>query len=1192
MSFRSGLLVVLAAVLAICAGRAHAQSSDGAIAGSVVDATGALIPGAKLSAVGADNGTTYTTVSNSAGAFRFSNMAIGRYNVTASAPGFNATTSEGVLVQVNSTAALAITMKTGSTETTVSVNSDAPTVETQSSDIGSVVATRQIIDLPLSLGGQGATRSPEAFVFLTPGTVGPGSAGNSNGAFESKIAGGQNFGAEVLVDGASTQRADSASAFDQTAPSVEALQEFKVTTSTIPAEFGRTTGGVESFSIKSGSNAYHGTIYDIFQNEDMNANDYFNKLRISQNPTSASNLKNNARSLDRKNDYGGTLGGPVVIPKLYNGKDKTFFFFSYEQFRQNQSGTSINTMPTAAVRGGDFTSLLTNTPTGSHDCNGNPVYKGEILDPNTTSTLPNGNPCRLPFATMNVIPTARFSQVAQNLLNYLPLPNLPGATQNFVYSSASPILNSLMSIRIDQNLKNNSKLYASYSSRDNVSRNGNPGLPDPIANNGQFAEQSTHYVRIGWDDVILPSLLNHFNVGYNRVASPNHSGAVNGTDWPAKLGIKNANGPTFPVFNFASNVGYTSVGQDNDAIQDSNALLFNDAVTISKGPHDIRIGLDWRNEQLSVANFAGESGDYNFQRYETAAAPSDNTTGDGFASFLLGQVDTNSFNIQSTAPRFVSNYYGGYVEDNYKVAHNLLLNLGFRYDVETPRHESHGNVSNFDPTLPNTGAGNLPGALVFAGQGAGRNGTSGAFAKTWMKDFAPRLGFAYSPDAGNGKTAVRGGFGIYYGPLDYADFGTGTTLGFSAAPNFHNPNNFTEAYAGGVDAGIPAYKLPPNLDPTQANGQGGSGFGGLEYIAPSYGRPSMTLNWSLQVQQQLATDLILTIGYVGQSSSHLRSSLAQINDLNPANFVLGSGLSQPATNLPYAGFSGTVAQSLRPFPQYQSINTDCCLENLGHSSYSAMLVSLERRFHSGLNLMASYTWSKTLTDADSALPVFANYAGGGGVQNPYNLKGEKALSNQDLPQTLVLSYIYELPVGKGRKFLGGANTAVNAVVGGWQVGGVQRYESGQPLSFAGAPTSVPSFDGTIRYNQVAPIRNPNFHGKVTDPLTQTLFNKAAFQDPNANVKSVPGTPYVFGDLPRTTGEMRSNVYLGEDASVIKNIADFGRYGTLLLHMDAFNLLNRHIFNRPDTNPTDQTFGQYTGDLYSPRTLQAQLRYTF
>ncbi len=371
-----------------------------------------------------------------------------------------------------------------------------------------------------------------------------------------------------------------------------------------------------------------------------------------------------------------------------------------------------------------------------------------------------------------------------------------------------------------------------------------------------------------------------------------------------------------------------------------NALVISDSVSANRGAHTARIGLDWRQEQFSHANLAGGSGSYDFERYQTAAAPGSDVTGDGFASFLLGQINqVGPFNIQSRIPRFVENYYAGYVQDDYKVAHNLLLNLGLRYDVETPRHESHGNLSNFSPTTPNPAAGGLPGALVFAGNGPGRIGGGGEFAKTWMKDFAPRLGFAFAPDSGHGNTSVRGGFGIYYGPLDYAAFGGENQLGFSAQPRFNVGDKFTPAIPGSIDAGIPSYPKPPNLDPTQANGQSVGDQFNPGYIAASYGRPGMTLNWSVEVQQQLATDLILTLGYIGQSSSHLRSALAQINNVNPTFYSLGNDLNTdisllPRAKIPYTGFTGTLGQSLRSFPQYQTIGTSGGLGSLCTSSAS------------------------------------------------------------------------------------------------------------------------------------------------------------------------------------------------------------------------------------------------------------------
>ncbi len=1199
--FQTVLLIIF--VGGSLSGAAWAQASGGTIAGSVFDATGALVAGATLTATGANTGTVYTATSTSTGTYRFPQMQLGAYNLSATSPGFKETTLQGVLVQTGSVASADVHLSSGGATETVTVNADAPAVETESSDVGTVVTTRQIIELPLSLGGQGALRSVESFVFLVPGTIGPGTAGSTSGAFQAKTAGGQNFGTEVLLDGASVHRADSAAAFDELAPSVEALQEFKVTTSIIPAEYGRTTGGVENFSIKNGTNSYHGTVFDIFQNDALNANSYFHDLQIADNPTDPANRATNARDTDKKNDYGGSIGGPFSIPKLYNGRDKSFAFFSWEQFRQSQSGTRTSTVPTLATRGGDFSSQLNTIPganpanpvPGVVDCNGNPVFLGEIFDPSTTS-IRNGVACRNSFPG-NIVPAARFSQFAKNALAYLPVPNVGDANtivNNFAYRSGFPRLNTVYSVRADQNLSQKSKIFASYTDRDNDIRNGLPAFPGP-GGGVQFQHSFAKYLRFGSDYVFSPSVFNHFNAGLNRLVLLSQSNAVNGTDYPALLGIRGASGPTFPEIGFTSDRSYGGLGYNNDTVDHVNALVVSDSVSANRGAHTARFGLDWRQEQFSHANVAGGSGSYDFERYQTAAAPGSDLTGDGFASFLLGQVNqVGPFNIQSRIPRFVENYYAGYIQDDYKVAHNLLLNLGLRYDVETPRHESHGNLSNFSPTTPNLGAGGLPGALVFAGNGPGRIGGGGEFAKTWMKDVAPRLGFAFAPDSGHGNTSVRGGFGIYYGPLDYAAFGGENQLGFSAQPRFNIGDKFTPAIAGSIDAGIPSYPKPPNLDPTQANGQSVGDQFNPGYIAASYGRPGMTLNWSVEVQQQLATDLILTLGYIGQSSSHLRSALAQINNVNPTFYGFGNDLNTDISllsgaKLPYTGFTGTLGQSLRPFPQYQTIGTSGGLENVGHSSYEALTAKLERRFHSGLNLLASYTWSKTLTDSDSALPAFATFVQApGSVQNPSNLKSEKALSFQDTPHNFVVSYIYELPIGKGKRYLN-HNPVVNAVAGGWQVGAVQRYLSGQPVAFSCAPNQISASDACIRYNISGSIRNPVAqHG---DPRKIQLFNTAAFTDPNANI-TVAGTPWVFGNSPRVNGAFRTPIYANEDLSIIKQIAHFGELGELQLHTDLFNVTNRHHFSQPDTTLTDATFGSYQSTFGDPRIVQFILRYSF
>lgn len=1195
-----------------------AQTTGGTIAGTVLDPSGALVPNATVVAVGAETGTTYKTVSTSSGDFHFPQMQLGPYNVTVSAAGFSQVQLNGIVVTTGNVSPAVAHLALGNESETVTVNDNAPMVETENSEVSNTISSKQIVDLPLSLGGQSAFRSVETFIFLAPGTVGPGTAGSTSGAFQAKTAGGQNFGTEELLDGISVRREDSNSAFDEHAPSVEALTELKVTTSIIPASEGRTTGGVENFSTKGGTNKFHGTAYDFFQNEDLNANTYFNKLRIAQNPGDAGVFASNQRPLDKKNDYGGAVGGPLSIPHLYNGHDRTFGFFEFEQFRQSQGGIAVSSIPTAAVRGGDFSSQLTNKPDGSLvDCNGNQVFVGEILDPATTSTR-NGVLCRLPFPG-NKIDPSRFSAVAQNVLKFLPLPNTGGpgqTTQNYTYATNFPRLNTTYTIRIDHSLSEKSKIFATYTDRDNDITNGNPPYPGP---GGAVQVQSAFakYLRVGNDYTFTPSSFNHFIVGFNRLYQFNRGNSVGFTpDFDKLLGIGGASGPAFPSISFSSTAvpSYNSLGYNNDSIQPVNLFEVSDTFTKILGRHTFSVGLDFRKDQFTNEDKGANSGSFQFAQFQTAAGPSDTQSGDGFASLLLGRVNSGGLGIQSRAPRIGQDYYAGFVQDDFKITHNLLLNLGLRYSIDKPRQEAHGDFSNFSPTLPNPGAGGIPGSLYFAGTGPGRIGGTGEFAKTYKKDLAPRIGFSFAPDSLHGKMAIRGGFGIYYGPLDYSDFGSANQLGFTANPQFHNNDNFSQAYCNGAptlgstancnnvngfDQSFPSYAPPPNLDPTQGNGQDlGNQLAG-EYIAPGFGRPAAIYNWGLQVQQELATDLIFTLGYIGSTGTYLHSDLLQINDLNPKYFGFGSALNSPlpaGAPVPYAGFSGTLGQSLRPFPQYNNIYSGGGIENLGHSSYHALTAKLERRFHSGLNLLAAYTWSKTLTDADSTMPAFSAFDGGAGsVQNPYNLKSEKAVSFQDVPQNFVISYVYELPLGKGKKFLNHGGV-VNALVGGFQVGGIDRYVSGGPTAFSCTPTSVGASLACLRYDIQPDFVNHGANANNRNPQQRQVFNPAAFTDPSTSAA------FALGTSPRVNSGYRTPIYKNEDFSIIKHLANFGEYGDLQLHVDLFNAFNRVHFSGLNTNPNDlpnpatgdisNHFGSYTGSFGDPTIRQFILRYSF
>jgi hypothetical protein len=1227
----------LATLFLLMVGSVVAQSDRGAIAGSVFDSSGAAVPGASVTLKGVDTGSVYKTVSSSSGGYRVNDLAIGRYDVTVEAAGFKTSLQKGVEIQINTVASLSVTLQLGNVKEEVTVLADAPTVQTDSSDVGTVVEDKQIHDLPLSLNstGQSFVRSPETFIFLTPGTIGQGTVGDhgSAGIYETKISGGQNFGSEILLDGASVQRSDSGTAFDQTAPSVEALTEFKVTTSTPSAEFGHTSGGVESFTTKSGTNKYHGSIFELFRNEALDANSWNNDFSGAPKPR------------DRQNDFGGALGGPVRIPWLYDGHDKTFFFFAWEQYR-NRRGLSndLETVPTTAEQGGDFSALLGADSGIPNPCTpGQDVLIGQIFDPSTTQVV-GGQTCRLPFPGNKI--TAP-SAVAQKVLAYVPQPNLPGiangngvpgTVQNYLNpGTLDHVVTTQTSFRIDEDVTEKNKLFFSYHSREQNFLNGNNfDLPPPLTPNNYYNYYYTHYLRFGWDYIASPSVLNHLTVGFNRVYTAANAISVNGSNWESVLGITGASGTTFPQFNFTAGqngAGYSNWSNNNETLQIPNALVVADSVSWTKGQHSFRFGFDWRSYQYSVETPGTTSPNYTFSYNETSFTPpsqnpNNSKTGDPFASFLIGQPDQEQLQVSSHYSRWAQNYYALYVQDDFKARKNLTLNLGLRWDIETPRHEAIGAQSVLSLTATNSLTPGQPGALIY--------GKSATGASTYFKDFGPRIGFAYSPEILK-NTVIRGAYSIYYAPLTYSDFGDNLSSGTTANPNFQNPDHFTPVQS--LDAGFPAYTPPSNAnDPTLNTFT----QNGLYFVAPSYGRAGMVQNWDLEIQHQLATDLIFSIGYIGQHGTRLRSNLAQVNTPNPTYNSLGAelgyqvdgsdgnngpailsslGVTVPSWFTPGWGSgsgSNVIGQLLRPFPQYGSITTNCCLENLGQSTYNALQTKLERRFRNGVNVLASYTYSKTITDADSSFSTETGFNSSVfGAQNPYNLRGEKAVSYQDIPHAFVLSYMYELPFGPGKAHL--THGVASKVAGGWQISGVHRYQSGSPTVINEYATANPFSGGNYRLSLIPGVPALNKNAAHWTPQnngtwnsgcaeTQGLFtpngptngpgNCLAFVDPSAATELTPNGPvqqYVFGNIPPVVSWWRSPGYKNEDFAILKRTTiTEGR--DILFKLDIPNAFNRHVFGGIDGWPGDQFFGVPGGSghgvINAPRNIQATLRYEF
>lgn len=1213
----AGCLAILAMVLAYGT-PAFAQLDTGSISGVISDPAGKVVPGANITATDNATGTKYSTVSSSAGYFVFPSVHTGNFELSVSSAGFKTAVFNGIIVAVGVTTSRDVTLNVGSASENVTVTAGTVSLEKDSSDIDATITPEQVQDLPLAVSGN--LRSLTSMEFLVPGTVGPGTSSGGSGFQMSKINGGQEEGTDYLLDGITTNRMENGSgSVDILTPSVDAVNEFHVSLSGLPAELGRTTGGIANFNTKSGTNDYHGLVYNFYKNSALDANNWFNNgyLATATDPAVRASLQ---RSPDTKNDFGGTLGGPIRIPHLYNGRDRSFFFFSWEQLRYNTGSAVTSLIPTAAELGSngqyfDFTSVLGAPIPGASDGCNSTLYYGEIFDPNTETTS-GGASCRTPLTyngQLNEIPIGRESQVAQSVLKYLPAPNLTGGTNNYIYDTQDSIAQTVYSVRIDQNLGTNHRIWGFFSSRENTDQGNGLNLPPPLnSGGGGGIDQLAKFSRIGWDWVISPRLINSLTFGTNRSNNYNRSRAAEmGTNWDSKLGIANGSGPVFPGFVFVGSP-YPGFGENVYAQDVDNTIALNDIVHWQRGAHSFKFGGEAQYHQYSFVSkiggtCSGTSGCFTFWDNQTA---SDTTywgrDGNSFAAFLIGQTGTANALMQLHAPRWITHFGSLFAQDDWKVLPNLTLNLGVRWSFDTPRHEAEGDTSIMDPTAPNPAANGIPGALVFAGKGAGRNGNVGeTWANTYYKDIEPRVGFSWSPYH-DGKIVLRGNAGIYYGPLVYADFGQGTLQGFTV-----NQTLFTADPLSGpqLDAGLPVLPTTPDVDPTQLNTQA------ADSIGPTFGRPAMIETWTLENQIQLTPNLFFSLGYLGNHATHLHGLIDYPNDIPLNDLSLGFGLAwwtaapPPGSGItaPYANFYNEwgptvwVEQALRPFPQYGYINQDSYLQNVGQSSYDALTAKLEQKFHNGLNVLASYTFSKTLTDADAIQPYYSTLQNQGGTQNPYDHKAEKAVSNEDIPNNFVVSYLYELPVGRGKKLMGNAPRAVDAVVGGWRISGVQRYLGGQPISFFGA-NGIPGFDNGIRPNRVSgqPTRNSakfnpfNFVnsgsiGAGSGACTTGFWNCSAFVDPNPNPQVY--VPYRFGDMPRNSADIRGFAFYDEDFGINKTIPITER-----IHADfrgeMFNAFNRHSFNKPDSGIQDTNFGQVSSTLLGPRNVQFVLKITY
>lgn len=1115
-----------------------AQTTLGTITGRVLDSSGAVLAGANVAATNTATGVAYRTTSSAAGNYVLQQLAVGSYDVAVESTGFKRWIHKNVPINVAQTVTLDATLEIGQVEQSVEVTADVSLLQTTTSDLGTTISRNKLVDLPLFVGG--ATRNLEQFIFLAPGVTGDTS--------NTQISGSPSRGKEVLVDGVASTGIESGGIIPGSArPSVETIGEFKLLRANFNAEYGRTGGGLEIFTTRSGTNEFHGAAFDFLRNDKFDARGFYQ-------PTVAVN---------RQNEFGASIGGPVLIPKVYNGRNRTFFFFVYGgyRYRQGPPNTQASLIPNA-YRTGDFSGA------------GQTIY-----DPATTQSS-GGVSTRQPFAG-NQIPTSRFSTVSKNILGQVPTAINSGLFNNFLSQGRGYVNENQYNIKLDHAFSDRSRLSGYYyqDALDQLDPTG--GGADKAAVPGAAAQAAVntsrnYWARISHDYVVSPTILNHIGLGYTRFRTTTDS-VSRDQDWPQKIGLTGINtgaNNSFPCLDFSAG-SYTSLGHPNcnsRTLQTNSAFQFDDSLSIVRGSHSLKFGFEYRFMETNGIDNYRTAGTFAFNALETGL-PGTSKTGNIWASFLLGQVDRGQFKVFAYYPRNRYQYLAGYAQDDWKVTRKLTVNLGLRYDIFYPRYEKLDNLSSFDPTIANPGAGGRLGALAFLGNGQGRNGRR-SFSDTYYRNFGPRVGLAYQLSRG---TALRAGYGIYYsagnGVAGLRD-SLSQTYGYSANPVFQTLDaGVTPAF--NWDSGFPQnFARPPFIDPTAANGQD------VRILRRGDGRPPYFQNWTFMLQQEVSSRISLELGYLGTKGSRLGNGLVRLNQVNPSYLSSGSLLSQSITSpaaiaagftSPYAGFTGSVAQSLRAYPQYLDVWDRA--DPSGSSTYNALQTQVVIRAFKGFDLQGAYTFAKTLSDTDVL-------AGGGPTgQDAFNRRLEKAIATTDVPHIFAVGYSYELPFGPGR-FLLNQKGLVGKIVGGWVFTGIHQYSVGVPIVLT-ANNTLPLFNSVLRPDALSGAARQTSSSSF-DPAAQLWINKAAF--------AVPGA-YRFGTSARSYTDLRAPNFYNENFGLMKKLNLTERF-VLTLRGEFFNAFNRVVFGAPQANVSNANFGKITSQSNQPRQGQVALRLEF
>jgi hypothetical protein len=1026
------------------------QSGTSAISGQVKDPAGSVVPAAKVRVVNEENGAVSNQQTNDAGLFRAGSLLPGRYRVDVESSGFDKLTRGPVTLEVGQTIGLELTLQVGQASQTVNVEEGAPLVESQSSNIGQTVTRQMLSGLPMP------NRAASSLAALAPGVVmidtGVGTAENYP-VFS--VAGGRARNQNFTLDGGNVSNAVGLTRPQQlTSLPVDAMQEFKVIANNYSAEYGHSTGGQIAMATRSGSNVFHGSVFESLQNDVFNARNYF-----------AAN-----RSPVRLNQYGGTFGGPVR-------KDKTHFFATWEQTRQLTSFDTTSTVPTLLNRQGDFTDLRSTSGKAI------PIY-----DPLTGSTAAT----RQPFAG-NLIPASRFDKVALAAMNYFPLPNRAGTAtnaNNYIGSSRNVLNRDIVVGRLDHQFNASNLVSARYYINDAGTNNsGTYGIPvsDPLADITDVRVQS---LLGSYTHIFSPTLTNDFRYSFLRRKFLDSRPGY-GENLAAKIGLTGVTDAAFPAFTIPGYGVPAGFVAGNVTVPNTGAALGNPTMVYRfqtpildqqflegfswyHGRHALKFGAEYRAGANDEIRDRGSAGNFTVSSQITDLPGSSSGTGNSLASFLLGEVNAASIQVSDKIPSRAS-YMALYVQDDWRVTDRLTVNAGLRWEVEFPRYVVGNKQNSFDPLAINPVSG-TPGVVTFAGV----NGTPRrAFATDW-NNVGPRLGFAYRIP-GKHETVIRGGGGFFYGPTVSNTIGDAASLGFSTSASYSVAqaetqsslqlrNGFPATTRQALTAGFGAVPVGQKVNTS------------VSFFNPNQVAP-ISYQYNLGIQREFGRNLLVEAGYIANVSHHLTANDLSLNQVAPRLMTSGA------------------AQLVRPFPQFN--NVTWINPSIGNSTYHGGFIRVEKRMSGGLSLLAHYTYSKFIDDVEAANELGTT----GSYMDAYNRRLDKGLSGSDVPQRLVVTLLYELPTFT-------ANRLVNTVLGGWKAGLLETAESGPTFTIITSANTTNAFPaGSLRPNLLRDAALANDQRTVTRWFDTSAFaNPAALTFGNSPRSGLRGAPLVTTDL--------------------------------------------------------------------------------